>query len=69
MNWRKLVIPISLGTLFTALIGAALAGNTVIKYGTMPERLETIEERQQSVENGLSRVEGKVDTVIRMLRR
>lgn len=61
MTWRKLVVPISLGSLVTIIGVSVAAGNTVTTHVELPTRIEAVEDR-------LTRVEGKVDTVINLLR-
>lgn len=68
MNWRNIVVPISLGTLLIIISVAATVSNTVTAHAELPQRVEDVENRQSSLEKGLSRLEGKVDTVITMLR-
>ena len=68
MTWERVV-----GAAFTALLaivgGSFAAGNTWHGQSALPGRVDAVEQRQHDLETGLSRVEGKVDTVINMLKR
>lgn len=67
MTWTKVA-----ATAFSALLvvvgWAFAAGNTWSSQAVLPGRVDKVEERLQRVENSQNRVEGKVDTVIGLLK-
>lgn len=68
MTWERIVTA-AFATLLAVVGGAFAAGNTWNTQAGLPARVANVEAEQEKFGKGLSRVEGKVDTIINMLQR
>ena len=67
MTWER-IISASIAAAIGLISWAFSAGGVWTSQAAVPGRVEKVEERLQQVEQGQTRVEGKVDTVINLLR-
>ncbi len=60
MNWRGIVVPISITSLVGILSATATVSNTISAHAELPGRVDTVEERQATTQDDISNMKQSI---------